>query len=207
MFEKLEVALKLVCLALAALLLSQILRFALARDPLGGVKIPRLPSLAAATNAPPSGEARPEAPAPSGRTSPTNAPEAGGAKKTNNVAGRVAPRPMRGMPSHSGVGTPSALPAEAQARVDQIVQSEILGPVIHPVPMGLLGIAGDSAMLRATNGQTGLVKAGGEMGGIKVLRIGTNRVLVETDGQKQELTLFNGLGGESLLPKTKETQP
>jgi hypothetical protein len=75
------------------------------------------------------------------------------------------------------------------------------------VPMGLLGIAGNVAMLRATNGQTGMVKEGGEMGGIKLLRIGTNRVLVEADGQKQELTLFNGLGGETLLPKTKENTP
>jgi hypothetical protein len=67
--------------------------------------------------------------------------------------------------------------------------------------MALLGIAGNIAFLRAPNGQTGIVKENEELGGIKLLRIGTNRVLVEEEGQKKELTIFSGLGGESLLPK------
>ena len=73
--------------------------------------------------------------------------------------------------------------------------------------MGLLGIAGDVAFLRAPNGQTGLVKEGDELGGLKLLRIGTNRVLVEQDGQPQELTIFSGFGGESLMTKPKENSP
>ena len=64
------------------------------------------------------------------------------------------------------------------------------------------GIADQEAYIRATNGQTGPVKVGGEMAGIKLLRIGVNRVLIEQDGEKKELTLFGGMGGESLLPKT-----
>jgi len=67
--------------------------------------------------------------------------------------------------------------------------------------MALIGIADEEAFLRATNGQTGPVKVGGEIGGIKLLRIGVNRVLVEHDGEKKELTLFGGVGGESLMPK------
>ncbi len=93
------------------------------------------------------------------------------------------------------------------ARVDRITDSEILGPIIRPLPMGLLGIAGNVAFLRAPNGQTGLVKEGDELSGLKLLRIGTNRVLVEKDGQKLELTIFSGFGGESLMTQPKESSP
>ena len=93
------------------------------------------------------------------------------------------------------------LPPEAKARVDRIIDSEIFGPVLRPVPLALIGISEEEAFLRATNGQTGPVKVGGQIGGIKLLRIGVNRVLVEQDGEKKELTLFGGIGGESLLPK------
>jgi hypothetical protein len=93
------------------------------------------------------------------------------------------------------------LPPEILARVDRVVDSELLGPVFHPLPMALMGIAGDVAFLRSPSGQTGLVKEGDELGGIKLLRIGINRVLVEQEGKKQELTIFNGYGSESLLPK------
>jgi len=92
-----------------------------------------------------------------------------------------------------------------QARADKITDSEILGPVIRPQPMALLGIAGKDVFFRAPNGQTGLVREGGELGGVKVLQIGTNRVLVEIEGEEKELTLFSGFGSESLLRKGKET--
>lgn len=91
-----------------------------------------------------------------------------------------------------------------QARVNRITDSEILGPVIHPLPMALLGIAGNVAFLRAPDGQTGLVKEGDDLGGIKLLQIGINRVLIEQAGQKKELTIFAGMGGESLLDKSSE---
>jgi len=97
---------------------------------------------------------------------------------------------------------PIELPPEIQARVDRIIDSEIFGPVFHPMPMALIGIADRQAYIRSTTGQTGPVKIGGEMGGIKLLRIGVNRVLVEHDGETNELTLFDGIGGESLMPKT-----
>ena len=104
------------------------------------------------------------------------------------------------------MGGPGAveLPPEIKPRVERIVESEILGPVMHPLPMALLGIAGSDVFLRAPNGQTGLVKEGAELGGVKLLKIGINRVLVEEDGQEKELTIFQGLGGESLMPKEKD---
>jgi hypothetical protein len=72
---------------------------------------------------------------------------------------------------------------------------------MRPLPMALLGIAGEFAFLRSANGQTGLVKEGDSLDDIKLLRIGVNRVLIEQDGQKKELTIFSGYGGDSLLQK------
>lgn len=101
-------------------------------------------------------------------------------------------------------GPAAKLPAGIQARVDKIVDSEILAPVMRPLPMALLGIAGETAFLRSASGQTGLAKVGDSVGEIKLLGIGINRVLVEQDGQKKELMIFNGYGGESLLSTTNE---
>jgi hypothetical protein len=97
------------------------------------------------------------------------------------------------------------LPPAIQARISRIVDSEILGPVMHPLPMALLGIAGDVAFLRTDSGQSGLVKEGDSLGELKLVKIGINRVLIEQDGQKKELTIFSGYGGESLLPKQTGT--
>jgi hypothetical protein len=97
------------------------------------------------------------------------------------------------------------LPTVVQARISRIVGSEILGPVMHPLPMALLGIAGDVAFLRSDSGQTGLVKEGDSLGELKLVKIGVNRVLVEQNGQKSELMIFSGYGGESLLPKQTGT--
>jgi hypothetical protein len=94
------------------------------------------------------------------------------------------------------------LPAATKAIIDRITESEILAPIIRPQPMALLGIAGDVAFLRAASGQTGIIKTNETLGELKLLRIGINRVLVEQDGQKKELMIFSGYGGESLLPKT-----
>lgn len=123
---------------------------------------------------------------------------------TNAVAartpGKTGPPPSMSPP---GMTKLPELPPLIQARIDKIAQSEILAPFMRRMPMALLGIAGQDAFLRAPSGQTGLVKEGGELGGIKLLQIGINRVLVEQEGEKKELTIFSGLGSESLLPKPK----
>jgi hypothetical protein len=129
-----------------------------------------------------------------------------GKKKTNSAnAKEVAMAGMgpsfMGMP---GMGGPAPeLPPAIKARVNRIVDSEILGPVMRPMPMALMGIAGNVAFLRTATGQTGLAKEGEDVGGLKLLKIGINRVLVEDNGEKKELTIFSGLGGESLMPKTE----
>lgn len=112
---------------------------------------------------------------------------------------------MPGMMGGMGREKLPDLPPLTQARVDKIVQSEILAQLTQPQPAALIGIAGNGAMLRASSGQSGFVKEGGELGGIKLLRVGVNRVLVEEDGQKKELMIFEGIGGETLLPKQGET--
>jgi hypothetical protein len=111
-----------------------------------------------------------------------------------------------GMPGMMGMpGNLPPLPPDIQARVDKIVNSEIFAPVMHPMPMALMGIAGDTAFLRTASGQTGLVTNGGTLGDVKLLEIGINRVLVEQGGQKKELTIFDGFGSDSLLSQKDQS--
>jgi len=166
--------LRLLCIALGALLLFQCIRIARPKDGLGELSLSKDLIL----------------PKPAG----TNGPATGATKSTNPPGPRVASRP----------GT--ELPPQAQKRVDRIIESEIFGPIARPLPMALLGIAGQHAFLRAPNGQTGLVREGEELGGVKVLKIGANRVLVEQDKEQKELMIFSGLGGETLLPKGEKLE-
>jgi len=101
-------------------------------------------------------------------------------------------------------GSSQPLPAPVQAQIDRITQSEVLGPVMRPQPMALLGLAGPDAIIRTPDGRTGLLRVGEEFGGIKLLQIGTNRVVIEQDRQRKELMLFSGFGSESLLPREKD---
>ena len=124
-------------------------------------------------------------------------------KSEKRSASSGPPPDMAGMnfnpfqpPGKSNVELPPAM----KSRISKITDSEILGPVMHPLPMALLGIAGEFAFLRSANGQTGLVKPGDSLDDIKLLRIGINRVLIEQSGQKKELMIFSGYGGDSLLP-------
>ena len=288
MLDRSEPVLKVLCMALAGLLLFQVARMVVRSDPLAHLNIPALPTLPLDTNAP-SGVAGTNSLAASGAgkagtnaahrgaqvaVAPTNAPsghESGmtgsndphsvlaqkgtnpplptattkagtnstaetrsGGEETNAVAhldstrtnlnatpsgatnsvpdanaGRLPQMAAMGMgpPGRPGAMTAPELPLPIRARVDRITDSEILGPIMRPLPMALLGIAGNVAFLRAANGQTGVVKEGDSLGALKLLQIGTNRVLVEEDGQKQELTIFSGYGSESLLPKQKDNHP
>jgi hypothetical protein len=221
MLDRFEPMLKIICLALAALLLFQIVRCVVHSDPLGHASIPLLPTLAvpaepkdAPTNAvakekavETNAAAHPEAVAKqkAGETNTVAQPKSAG-KETNAVARAKPPKHDRNFgPLMGGPMAAADLPPPIQTRIDRIKESEILGPFIKPMPLALLGIADDDAFLRAPNGQTGLIKEGGELGGIKVLHIGINRVLVEQNGEKKELTLFSGFGSDSLLPKETDT--
>ncbi len=158
----------------------------------------------------------------SGKSNSTSVARTGPVKTGTNsaagAAGSAKPPAVGGRPEMAGgprgPGMPPGMPGKAPevppeiwARVDRVTDSEILGQVMHPLPMALLGIAGEVAFLRTPSGQTGLVKPGDDLGGVKLLRIGINRILVEEAGQKKELMIFNGLGGESLLPKEQKSSP
>ena len=186
MLERLYPILKMICLGLGALLLYQCAGILARRNPLAGITIPVTASASAKPTTPVMKPA-------------TNSPARAESKMegTNSVTRTPAAR------------TETNVPPAIQARVDRITQSEIFGPIPKPktIPMALLGIAGRDAFLRAPSGETGLVREGGELGGVKLLRIGTNRVLVEHEGQQKELTIFSGFGGETLLPKGKEKLP
>jgi hypothetical protein len=136
----------------------------------------------------------------------TNAdPVAKSRLKGTNSNMRAGPVMARMGSNPPGMPLPE-LPPEIKARVDRIYESEILAPAVRPLPMGLIGIAGDVAFLRAASGQTGLIKEGDALGDLKLLRIGTNRVLIEQGGQKKELMIFEGYGGQSLLPEKGKNQ-
>jgi hypothetical protein len=153
--------------------------------------------------APPSAPAHPGSVGPGPASIPSAGPLPGGIPggiPGAGPGGRSFAGPGPGMPGASGPPLPPAI----QARVDRITQSEILGPVVRPLPMALLGIAGQDAILRAPDGRVGLVRVGEELGGVKLLRIGTNRVLIEHEKQRKELTLYSGFGSEPLLSKEKQ---
>lgn len=169
-------------------------------------------TLATATNKP-SGAATQEIASAAVKISGTNALKIPGAASTNKESTNASlakgmskkGMPPGGRPGPGGASKVADIPAPVKERIDRIVQGEILAPVMRPLPMGLLGIAGPSAFLRGPDGQTGLVKEGDQLGTLKLLRIGTNRVLVEQDGEKKELTIFSGFGSETLLPKPDKT--
>jgi hypothetical protein len=129
------------------------------------------------------------------------------ATTTNRVSPSVR-RPevtSRAMPGMAGARPLPELAPENKARVDRIYESELFGQVMRPMPAALMGIAGNMAMLRSSSGQSGLVKEGDSLGEMKLLKIGVNRVLIEEKGEKKELMIFNGYGGESLLSKKEST--
>ena len=182
MLERSEIVLKVGCLVLSALLLFQCSRFVMRSDSLARLSIPALPSLPDSSDAQTGGKT-------------TNAPSRTESQKpAANLPPAISARGDRGTPTTN-------LPPAISARIDRVTQSEILGPIIRPLPMALLGIAGQDAFLRAPNGQTGLLKEGEELAGVKLLRIGTNRVLIEHEGQQKELSVFSGFGSETLLQK------
>lgn len=185
--DRFQRLLRLGCLVLAAVFLLQLLVTARHGNPLRSATLPDLP-----TWSPPPPE--------------TNAPAAGPS------AGRPGPMPPPGMAMRMPPGGPGGprggrsttppLSSTVQKRIDHIVQNQLLGPIIRPPPMALLGIAGPDVLLRGPQGQSGLLRVGEDLGGIHLVRIGTNRVLVRDNGELKELTLFDGMGGESLLPSS-----
>jgi hypothetical protein len=229
MLERFNPILRLACLALAALIVYQISQLAFKRNALahGSVSIAPIhlksdktetntASAISKTNAPTTNAvvtASPEPPQemgmpagfslPPGVTLPPGAMAAmrSARSRPGGPGGLTGAMMMRGGP---GGGMPANLPPEVAAMVEKIKTSQILGPDVKPPPMALLGIAGKDVFLRAPNGQTGIIREGEELGGVKLIRVGTNRVIVEENKQQKELTIFEGFGSETLLKKDKQ---
>jgi hypothetical protein len=183
MLERYNAVIRLVCLLLAGVIVYQISRLVLQRDAVARSRMEtsfvlREPTnnMAAATNA---------APLTNSIASSTN----------SHATAKGSLIPNR----RPGAAPPSNLPPDVQAAIDKIKQSQLLGPDIKPPPMALLGIAGKDVFLRAPNGQTGIIREGEELGGAKLIRVGTNRVVVEHEGRQQELMIFDGFGSGTLL--------
>ena|ERR1051325_1275912 len=211
MLERYNPILRLVCIALAGLILYQISRLAFQRDAVarGRIETP-IPRVEATnktkveTNAPAksTNSATASTNSASTSTNSTSTSTNAAAAKTNGPASAVAQTRMAMGPRSGPGGMPQMnLPADVQAMIDKIRQSQLLGPDIKPPPMALMGIAGKDVFLRGPNGQTGVIREGEDLGGVKLIRIGTNRVLVEENGQQKELTIFSGFGSETLLEK------
>jgi hypothetical protein len=208
MLERLTPFFRIGCMLLAGLVCYQIARLITHKNPLDDLKIP---ASAFASNSQPA--AQPKStnsatakPTNSVSTQPTNSATNIVSLEATNASSRRSSSSSSRRSSSSAPGAataskdPNISPA-VQARIEKVVQSEILGAIVRPLPMALLGIAGKDAFIRAPNGQTGLAREGEEFGGLKILRIDINRVLVEHEGQQKELTLFQGFGSETLLPR------
>ena len=121
------------------------------------------------------------------------------------MAGADFPPGFPGGPGmHAGPNKMPELPPVPAGRLNKIIVSEIFAPMMHPQPSDLIGIAGDYAFLRSSSGAMGMVKEGDSLGGLKLLKVGINRVLIEEDGEKKELMIFSGFGSETLMPQHKE---
>jgi hypothetical protein len=209
MLERYNPILRIVCLALAGLILYQISRIAFQKDAVARARIEAPVVKIEATN---KTDVKTNAPiAATNSTALTNV--AGSSTNAmagkTNVANATAPNArMAGGSRRGSGGAPQMnLPPDVQAMVDKIRQSQLLGPDIKPPPMALMGIAGKYVFLRGPNGQTGIIREGEELGGVKLLRIGTNRVIVEHEGQQKELMIFSGFGSETLLEKKDKREP
>lgn len=212
MRERAENLWRTVCFTLAAGVALRLTLIVFRPNPLSHLEIPSLPTLEADAKTPTTTPALAARKAPTNAVAAkTNSPKARVAKtgaQTNPPAPFVAPQPspppllggmMPGMASGGPGKPPAPLSRLTQARIARIVDGGMLGPLPRPLPMALLGIAGQCAFLRAADGQTGLAREGDSVGGLKLVRIGINRVLVEEAGVKKELTIFEGVGGNSLM--------
>jgi hypothetical protein len=85
-----------------------------------------------------------------------------------------------------------------QAAIEKVNKSGIFGAPPKPRPSELTGIAGDMAFISLPSGETKAMVVGQTEAGLTLLKIGTNRVLVQEDGEEKELTIYSGMGGESL---------
>ena len=100
--------------------------------------------------------------------------------------------------------------------VAKVAESSLFGVAPPPPPPSpnqppkakapkLQGIAADFAILEIPGRGVHMIRLGDEEEGVKVLKLALNRVLIEVDGVKHELTIYSGFGSDPLL-KPEEDQ-
>lgn len=207
MLERYNPILRIVCLALTGFILYQVSKLAFKREAvaISRIEAPTLQLNATTPSTAATNFAKGDTNSASSKTNPpTSTNSTAGPTNSNSakVTGATVMAMNRRPPGGPGGGGPKPnLPPDVQALVDKIKQNQLFGPEMKPPPMALLGIAGKDVFLRGPNGQTGMIREGEELGGAKLIRIGTNRVIVEQDGQQKELMIFDGFGSETLLEK------
>jgi|GEM_PF-1564398 len=199
MLERINPLLRLVCLALVGLIIFQGSQLALKKPAVARSAYEAPPTKATKTNNVPTNVVA--SAAATNSIAKTNSPPSTNSAAKRPTSSRVPPGMGMMMGGPGGGGN---VPPEIQPAVDKIKQSQVLGVEMKPPPMALIGIAGKDVFLRGPNGQDGVIREGEELGGVKLLKVGINRVLVEENGQQKELSLFNGFGSETLLPQKKE---
>jgi hypothetical protein len=138
--------------------------------------------------------------------SPAHPPAGASAEKSPSTV--VASAPEQPPKAPASAGPPDGAPKEtAPKQYDMVQTSGIFGkvPAKETPPPVLFGFIGRYAILQAPDGAIDLVPEGGEIGGVKVLKIGVNRAVVLFQGNEMELMVFDGLGSAPLTtPQKKE---
>ena len=75
-----------------------------------------------------------------------------------------------------------------------------------PAEPSLGGIAGSVAFIKMPSGMTRAFAVGDEHDGLRLTKVGVNRVLIEKEEKTRELTVFSGFGSESLLSNDRASE-
>lgn len=90
---------------------------------------------------------------------------------------------------------------EVKVAVTIIKKSGVFGSPPKPRPSSLIGIAENVAFIQTPSGSVQGIEIGQTIQNVKVIKIDTNRVLIEENGKQRELTIYSGMGSETLIGK------
>ena len=91
--------------------------------------------------------------------------------------------------------------AQVKTSIEIMKRSGLFGSPPKPRPSTLIGIAGDMAIIQTGSGGTKAMSVDETFQNVKLLKLDTNRALIEENGKTRELTLYSGMGSESLIDK------
>ena len=92
----------------------------------------------------------------------------------------------------------SELPDSFQGQQNTIRNAQTLGQIPRKQPPSLQAVLGDVAII-SISGQTVPIKLEEEKNGVKLLEIAANRALILYQGKTNEITMFSGIGSDSIM--------